>query len=78
MQRGQLADLMFDGGRNGTSVIPYSVDNSYMLYSVNTDSTQGPVLLPTMPYLQAPLLGVIRQLGIARFIQILRVHTIQQ
>ena len=48
-------DLMFDGGRNGTSVIPYSVDNSYMLYSINTDSTQGPVLLPTMPYLQTPL-----------------------
>lgn len=48
-------DLMFDGGRNGTSVIPYSTDNSYMLYSVNTDSTQGPVLLPTMPYLQPAL-----------------------
>lgn len=48
-------DLMFDGGRNGTAVIPYSIDNSYLLYSVNTDSTQGPVLLPTMPYQQSPL-----------------------
>ncbi len=48
-------DLMFDGGRNGTSVVPYSTDNSYMLYSVNTDSTQGPILLPTMPYLQPAL-----------------------
>ena len=28
-------DLMFDGGRNGTATIPYSVENSYLLtYSV--------------------------------------------
>lgn len=45
-------DLMFDGGRNGTAVIPYSVENSYLLYSVNTDTLLGPVLLPTMPYLE--------------------------
>jgi DNA-binding beta-propeller fold protein YncE len=44
-------DQMFDGGRNGTAVIPYSVENSYLLYSVNTDTTLGPVLEPTMPYL---------------------------
>ena len=48
-------DLMFDGGRNGTSVIPFSVDYSYMLYTVNTDSTRAPVLLPTMPYLRPHL-----------------------
>ena len=48
-------DLMFDGGRNGTSVIPYSVDYSFMLYTVNTDTNRGPVLLPTMPYLQPHL-----------------------
>lgn len=48
-------DKMFDGGRNGTSVIPYSADNSFMLYSVNTDSAKGPILFPTMP-LQAPSL----------------------
>lgn len=48
-------DLMFDGGRNGTSVIPFSTENSYMLYTVNTDSTRGPVLLPTMPYNGSPL-----------------------
>src|SRR5436190_13206792 len=48
-------NLMFEGGRNGTSVIPYTVDYSYMLYTVNTDSTRGPTLLPTMPYLRPPL-----------------------
>ena len=48
-------DLMFDGGRNGTATIPYSVENSYLLYSVNTDTLVGPVLLPTMPYLQDQL-----------------------
>jgi DNA-binding beta-propeller fold protein YncE len=46
---------MFDGGRNGSSVIPFSVDYSYMLYSVNTDTNRAPVLTPTMPYLSAPL-----------------------
>ncbi len=48
-------ELMFDGGRNGTSVIPYSVDYSFMLYTVNTDPNRAPVLLPTMPYLQPQL-----------------------
>ena len=48
-------DLMFDGGRNGTSVIPYSIENSYLLFSVNTDTLLGPVLLPTMSYLEEHL-----------------------
>lgn len=48
-------DLMFEGGKNGSSVIPFSVSHSYLLFSTNTDSTRAPVLLPTMPYLQAPL-----------------------
>ncbi len=48
-------DLMFEGGRNGTSVIPFSTDYSFMLYTVNTDTNRGPVLLPSMPYLQNPL-----------------------
>jgi DNA-binding beta-propeller fold protein YncE len=48
-------DQMFDGGRNGTAIIPFSPENSYLLYSVNTDSTQGPILLPTMPYLEQPI-----------------------
>ena len=48
-------DVMFDGGRNGSSVIPFSPQYSYLLYSVNTDSTLGPVLKPTMPYENTPL-----------------------
>lgn len=48
-------DLMFEGGRNGTSVIPYSAANSFMMYAVNTDTNRGPVLLPTMPYQSQPL-----------------------
>lgn len=48
-------EVMFDGGRNGSSVIPYSADYSFMLYTVNTDTNKGPVLLPTMPYLLEPL-----------------------
>ena len=48
-------NLMFEGGRNGTTVIPYSTAFSSMLYFVNTDSLKGPVALPTMPYLQTPL-----------------------
>ncbi|MFM9028531.1 MAG: YncE family protein [Bacteroidota bacterium] len=46
---------MFDAGRNGNSVIPYSSDYSYLLYSINTDTNLGPVLEPTMPFNQAPL-----------------------
>ena len=48
-------DLMFEGGRNGSSVIPFSPQYSYLLYSVNIDSSLGPVLLPTMPYENSPL-----------------------
>ena len=48
-------DQMFDGSRNGSSVIPFSADYSFMLYTVNTDSLRGPVLLPTMPYLRPNL-----------------------
>ena len=46
---------LFDGGRSGSSVIPYSTDYSFLLYFVNTDSTRGPALLPTMPIGDAPL-----------------------
>ncbi len=48
-------DVTFRGGRNGSSIIPYSTSYSYCLYFVNTDSTRGPVLEPTMPYQAAPL-----------------------
>lgn len=48
-------EIMFEGGRNGSSVIPYSPEYSYLLYSVNTDSTLGPMLSPTMPFEEQPL-----------------------
>lgn len=46
---------LFDGGRSGSSVIPYSTDYSFLLYFVNTDSTRGPALLPTMPIGAPPI-----------------------
>ena len=46
---------LFDGGRNGSSVIPFADVYSYLLYSINTDSARGPMLTPTMPYQEAPL-----------------------
>ncbi len=48
-------DLMFEGGRNGSSVVPFRPSLSYLLYSVNTDTSRGPILIPTMPYLAPPL-----------------------
>lgn len=49
------ADL-FRGSRGGSPVIPYSPDQSYLLFSVNTDTALGPVLSPTMPF-NAPALS---------------------
>lgn len=40
---------LFRGSRGGSPVVPYSPDMSYLLYSVNNDSTLGPTLSPTMP-----------------------------
>jgi len=48
-------DNMFKGGKNGSSVIPYSVDYSYALYFLNTDPNLGLSLLPRMPYNSTPL-----------------------
>lgn len=48
-------DASMNFGKAGSSIIPYSTDYSYLLYFVNTDSTRGPALLPTMPLDAAPL-----------------------
>ncbi len=48
-------EAIFEGGRNGSSVVPFSPDYSYLMYSINTDSSRGPMLTPTMPFEQAPL-----------------------
>lgn len=42
-------EALFHGSRGGSAVIPYSPEMSFLLYAVNTDSAQGPILRPTMP-----------------------------
>ena len=46
---------MFEGGNGGAVTIPYRPDYSVTMFFVNTDSTRGISLLPTMPYNSAPL-----------------------
>ena len=49
-------DHLFEGGRNGSSVIPYRSDQSFLLSFVNTYSDLGiPILSPTMPVNGQPL-----------------------
>src|SRR6266436_4009859 len=38
-------DNMFKGGKNGSSIIPYSVAYSYCLYVINNDTTDGDVAM---------------------------------
>ncbi len=42
-------DHMFEGARNGSSVIPFRADQSYLMYFINTYEDLGVHLLPTMP-----------------------------
>lgn len=46
---------LFEGCRGGSPVVPYSPDLSFLLYSINTDTSLGPILLPTMPLNQTSL-----------------------
>lgn len=46
---------LFEGSRGGSPVIPFSPDQSYLLYAVNTDSSRGLTLNPTMPIGAPPL-----------------------
>ena len=46
---------MFEGGNSGAVTIPFRPDFSVTMFFVNTDSTRGLSLLPTMPYNSAPL-----------------------
>lgn len=45
----------FEGGNGGAMIIPYSPDQSWVMYYTNTDTARGVVLEPTMPYLREPL-----------------------
>jgi len=40
---------LFEGGRNGSSVIPYRSDQSYLMYFINTYPDLGISILPRMP-----------------------------
>lgn len=46
---------LFQGGGNGSVVVPYSADYSSLLYYVNTNAARGTVATPTMPYNGTPL-----------------------
>ncbi|MCB9063858.1 MAG: hypothetical protein H6551_01805 [Chitinophagales bacterium] len=46
---------LFDGSSNGAVVVPYSPDNSSLMYFVNTDPNLGTTTEPTMPYNGTPL-----------------------
>ena len=48
-------EAIMNGSNNGACVIPYSPENSSLLYYINTDSTEGIVAKPTMPINKAPL-----------------------
>lgn len=48
-------DKLFQGGRNGSSVVPFRPDFSFLPAFCNTYSDLGQTLLPTMPLNQTPL-----------------------
>jgi len=48
-------DKLFEGSRGGAVIIPYCTEFSTFCYYTNTDTVQGLVLLPTMPYNRSPL-----------------------
>ena len=48
-------DDLFEGGNGGAAVIPFRPDHSVFMFIVNTDSANGIILAPTMPYNAPPL-----------------------
>jgi DNA-binding beta-propeller fold protein YncE len=46
---------LFDGGNNGAVVVPYDIENSSLLYFINTYPDLGTVAIPAMPLDQTPL-----------------------
>ena len=48
-------ESMFEGSRGGSPVIPYRSDQSYFMFSINTDPNLGVTLPPSMPFNQDPL-----------------------
>ena len=48
-------DKMFEGSRGGAVIIPYRPDQSTLMFYINTDSSRGLALNPTMPLNSTPL-----------------------
>ena len=48
-------DKLFEGSRGGSSVIPFRSDQSFLMFFINTDPSQGVTLSPTMPFNQPAL-----------------------
>ena len=48
-------EAMFQGNRNGAVCIPFRSDQSTLFFYINTDTLQGPVSQPTMPFNAPPL-----------------------
>ena len=48
-------DHLFDGSNSGAVVVPYDIENSSLLYFINTHADLGPTSTPTMPLDRTPL-----------------------
>ncbi len=48
-------DNLFEGGNNGAAIVPFNIENSSLLYFINTFPELGPTAIPAMPYNQPPL-----------------------
>jgi len=48
-------EALMNGSNNGACVIPFSPENSSLLYYINRDSAEGIVAKPTMPINKTPL-----------------------
>lgn len=48
-------DVLFNGSRGGAAVIPYSVEQSFLVNFINTYSDLGLIKEPTMPFNGTPL-----------------------
>ena len=48
-------DKLFEGSRGGSTVVPFSSTQSFLLFFINTDTSLGISLSPTMPFGSEPL-----------------------
>jgi DNA-binding beta-propeller fold protein YncE len=48
-------ESLFEGSRGGSPVVPYRPDQSFLMFFINTDPSQGITLSPVMPFNGTPL-----------------------